>query len=605
MNAQGVVQAQAGPPIGRETSLLDHLEMVIRRKIPFLVIASIVVTVTFGLAFGLPPVYRSTAVISIEQQEIPEELVKSTITAYADQRIQQISRRILSRDNLLGMIQKYDLYREYRERFSEGEIVERMKENIRFAMSKSEVLKGSRSKRNAPNIAFTVSFEYPKDPEIAQKVTRDIVNLFLEENKTDRQKTSEGISVFLLDELHRLQAEAGKIDLKMANFKRENSGLLPDQVDMALRVSDRLDSNLAETERKIFDLKQQNIILRSDLSKVSKYVDAPNLRNDLGEQVMSAEGRIQVLKSTYVTLLSKYSTAHPKMKKIENEIVSLGGDLGFSGAVESVYSELSGKEKALVDMRATYPPDAPDIVTLEDQVRRLKSRIGVLAESRTVAEHPFNQDVNPAYLSMTTQLKVNDVEIRSLERKKQQYRAKQASIERDMVKSPMVEMRYKQLSREYEVVLAKVRSIQGKLNTAEMSEKLESSQNAESFTLVEAPQVPVSPVKPNRKKMLLLGLLLAPGLGFVVSYLVELFDKTIFSQKIITQVTGEKPLSVIPFMSGAPGEGVGQRLGVIKSMPVLMPLLLLMVGTLLLVLDVVSLNSIWDVFVNQLQLLVF
>jgi uncharacterized protein involved in exopolysaccharide biosynthesis len=59
------------------------------------------------LAVVLPSTFRSAATILIEEQEIPSELVKSTVTTFADQRIQIISQRIMSRSNLVEIIKKY------------------------------------------------------------------------------------------------------------------------------------------------------------------------------------------------------------------------------------------------------------------------------------------------------------------------------------------------------------------------------------------------------------------------------------------------------------------------------------------------------------------
>ena len=61
------------------------------------------------LAFGLPSVYESTGTILIEQQNIPDDLVQSTITSYADERIQVISQRVMSTDNLAGLVQRHEL----------------------------------------------------------------------------------------------------------------------------------------------------------------------------------------------------------------------------------------------------------------------------------------------------------------------------------------------------------------------------------------------------------------------------------------------------------------------------------------------------------------
>ena len=57
-----------------------------------------------------PPYYRSSGTILIEQQEIPADMVKSTVTSYADQRVQVISKRVMTTATLLDIIKRYNLY---------------------------------------------------------------------------------------------------------------------------------------------------------------------------------------------------------------------------------------------------------------------------------------------------------------------------------------------------------------------------------------------------------------------------------------------------------------------------------------------------------------
>jgi succinoglycan biosynthesis transport protein ExoP len=66
------------------------------------------------VALVLPPTYTSGATILIEQQEIPQELVRSAVTSFADQRVQVISQRVMTTQNLLELIERYNLYPDIR-----------------------------------------------------------------------------------------------------------------------------------------------------------------------------------------------------------------------------------------------------------------------------------------------------------------------------------------------------------------------------------------------------------------------------------------------------------------------------------------------------------
>ena len=90
----------------------DYLAAFRRRRGMIVLIAGTVFILGLITAFVWPPTYASSATILIEEQEIPSELVQSTVTSYASERIQVISQRVMTRSNLLGIMDKYGLYSE-------------------------------------------------------------------------------------------------------------------------------------------------------------------------------------------------------------------------------------------------------------------------------------------------------------------------------------------------------------------------------------------------------------------------------------------------------------------------------------------------------------
>src|SRR5512134_3232739 len=93
------------PPL----SLSDLVESVRRRWRLLFGVFAIALTLTITLALFIPPTFRSTGTILIEQQEVPQDLVRSTVTSYADQRVQVISQRVMTTQNLLEIVRRHDL----------------------------------------------------------------------------------------------------------------------------------------------------------------------------------------------------------------------------------------------------------------------------------------------------------------------------------------------------------------------------------------------------------------------------------------------------------------------------------------------------------------
>src|ERR1700727_2321550 len=98
------------PPEKVSIDMREKLLSLWRRRLTFWIVAGVAALAAVSLALMLPPTYRATGTILIEQQEIPQEMVRSVITSFADQRVQVISQRVMTTQNLLSLIERYDLY---------------------------------------------------------------------------------------------------------------------------------------------------------------------------------------------------------------------------------------------------------------------------------------------------------------------------------------------------------------------------------------------------------------------------------------------------------------------------------------------------------------
>jgi uncharacterized protein involved in exopolysaccharide biosynthesis len=103
--------------------LAAQLEAVRRRIWPMLAVFVTVLAAAIAAALLWPATYRSMGTILIEQQEVPLDFVRSAVTSYADERVQVISQRVMTTSNLLGIIEKYNLYADKREDMTREQLV--------------------------------------------------------------------------------------------------------------------------------------------------------------------------------------------------------------------------------------------------------------------------------------------------------------------------------------------------------------------------------------------------------------------------------------------------------------------------------------------------
>ena len=119
---------------------VSYGEMLKRRMPLALIIGLGLLLITVALTLGLPSVFKSRAVVLIEAQEIPQDLVRSLVTSFADQRIQVISQRVLTNSNLTSIITKYDLYADQRKHDPIERVLDQMRKDISVAPISADVV---------------------------------------------------------------------------------------------------------------------------------------------------------------------------------------------------------------------------------------------------------------------------------------------------------------------------------------------------------------------------------------------------------------------------------------------------------------------------------
>src|SRR3990170_142722 len=149
------------PRVQRQVQLEDVIEIILRRKwfiiIPFLL--SIVGTL-LALIF-IPPVYKSTTLILVEPQKVPEAYVKSTITVDINDRVNTITQQVISRTRLESIIKEFDLYKDAKDKLTSDEVVDLVRGNIEVAV------KGGTRNRD---LSFMIAY-MGNNPETVMHVT--------------------------------------------------------------------------------------------------------------------------------------------------------------------------------------------------------------------------------------------------------------------------------------------------------------------------------------------------------------------------------------------------------------------------------------------------
>lgn len=522
-------------------SLEEVISIFLRRKnyIIYSFIAIFLVTVL--LAIYLPPTYRSSATILIEEQEIPKDLVRSTVTSYAEQQIQVINQRIMTQKNIMKLVEKYNLYTENElKRKYKTEISREFRDQVILDTVSADVRDPLSGRPGTATIAFTLSFDH-RSPKKAQSVANELVSLYLNENLRSRNEKTVNASAFLKSEAEGLAGLLEGLESALAIFKQENEGALPELYQYNQTMLDRVEAEISGNKLQLSGLEQRKSDSLSRLAQLSPYT-ATVLPT--GERALSDQDRLKALESEYRRKSSIYSDTHPDVERLAREISSLKEYLGEVTDLEDKKRMLKAERDVLSGFKQQYRNDHPEVLRQSRIVEQLETDIANAVPGSTTKVKANN----PSYVLLESRIFSIDTEMQYLGDKNRELLEKSALYEGYILRGPLIEQQYKVLQRDYGNAGVKYQEIKAKQLSAELAQNLEQGRKGDRFTLIQPPVLPERPVSPNRVLILIVGLVFAGMVGVGLGFIVELLDAGIRGEAKIAALLGASPLVTIPYI---------------------------------------------------------
>jgi succinoglycan biosynthesis transport protein ExoP len=532
--------------------LQGYLEIARRRRTAIIIAVSAGLLASFLLAVLLPARYRSSGTILIEQQEIPADMVKSTVTSYADQRVQVISKRVMTTATLLDIIKRYNLYPREQARDTREALLKLMREDIGLKMISADVIDPRSGRPTSATIAFEVSYT-SRSADQAARVANELMTLYLNENLTNRTKLAHDATDFLEGEGNRINAQIMELEAKLAAFKDKNNSRLPELVQLNMQLMDRNEEELRSLEGRLSSLEQQRVYLQAQLVQLK-----PNstVFSETGERIVSSSDRLKMLRSQLAAAKAKYGPDHPDVVTLTREVSGMEAELGeHPDTINDLRRELQQTQSQLDDVRKRYTAEHPDRVRLEGMVKSLQADLdaAIAAGSSAPGSSAPARDVlkatdadNPAYVQIQAQLSGTENDIEALNTQIGKLQASVHGYEKDVASSPQVEREYHDLTRDLDNARLRYQEIRTKQGDARVAQSLESDRQGERFTPIDPPLPPEEPVSPNRRLVMIAGLILSLALAAVVAMLREVLDTTIRSREELLELVGVAPLALIP-----------------------------------------------------------
>jgi len=473
-------------PQNEAPNLGDLFGILKRRKWSLTLPALVIFLIAAAVALILPSIYESASTILIEESQVPADFVKTTVTGYAEQRMETIKQRIMSFSRLNQLVDKFNLYPELRQDWTREQIVDKMRKVIQIDPVTADVTDPRTGRPGSATIAFTVSYQ-GKNPNAVQQVTSSLTSSFLEQNLQSRTRQAKGTTQFLEDEMQGLKNHLAELDSRIATFKEKHMNELPELLQVNLQTQERMARNIDQLNDQLRTLKEREGYLETQLAAIRPSGDTDRKR-------------LEDLKIQLVNLKTKFSDIHPDVVKTRREIADL-----------------------------------------EHQIAAGRSKGSGQAQAAQV-----DQNDNPAYVTLASQLTSTRYEMASLTRQISDLKKKEEMYRRRVENTPKVENAYKTLAMDRDNTQAKFNELMSKYMEARVALGLEKEQKGERFTLIDPPQYPDKPVKPNRLAILLIGFVLAIGAGVGMAALREFSDQSVRDVRRLNAATPYPVLASIP-----------------------------------------------------------
>ncbi|MEO8137941.1 MAG: hypothetical protein ABI831_28685 [Betaproteobacteria bacterium] len=245
----------------RTLDVEDYVDLARRQKGWIFGPAFLVVVAATVAAFLWPDTYVSEAAIQVVPPAVSQTLVPSVLASQLSDRVETMANRVLSRNQLLNLVQTHNLYPKERQRLSAEDIVERdFRPSISVGRLNSVQMEGGTS----PITAFTVSFRYT-DRVKARDVTQALATAFIDENIRDRENRVRVTDTFLSYELDKAQKELQDIEQKLADYRARNAGRLPENLTANTQQVRAYEAQLTGINTQVSQINQRKLLLEGEV----------------------------------------------------------------------------------------------------------------------------------------------------------------------------------------------------------------------------------------------------------------------------------------------------------------------------------------------------
>jgi len=489
-----------GPPM-TETSdglgISRVLAVLRRRRALAIVLFAFIFVAAVSLAFFLPNVWTTQAVILVDPEQVPDAFVKTAAPADRERQVMSLTQQVLSRPRLEEVVSRI-----YRMRTPvPSAAVERMRRDIRIDLIGEDA--ASRASGRSNLVAFSVAFR-ATDPRLAATVANQLASFFVDENTRIRERQASTTSDVLDTQLTELRTKLAAQERLIADYKEKHLGDLPEQRDANQRTLDRLQSQLQFAQENSRRAVERRDMLARTLAEVDQGTRGPDV--GLSSSITPAKlaaARASLLRQELTAAETKYGSNDPRVARLREQ--------------------LSSYEAGAASPATTAKPQA-----------------------RALAPERKSAPENPYIVSLMTQLDAAKIEAKTLTQDIAAINQQIGVYQRRIESTPQRERELAQLMHDYDSVREMLRTLVARRGEVQIATDFEHKRKGETFRIIEAAAVPDMPTGPSRMRLFLIGLMAAVGASALGLVIAEQLDSSYRSPEEMRAAVSVPVVSAIP-----------------------------------------------------------
>ncbi len=426
----------------------------------------------------MPDQYQANARVYVDTSSLLRPLLRGLATqSNVSQRLQLMSRTLLSRPNMEKLARMADLDITAKTPRETEALLDGLSKNIKFRNTKRANL-------------YTISYQH-KDAEVAKRVVQALLTIFVESTLGETRKDSDTARKFLVQQIEEHEARLIQAEERIKEFKRTNVSQMPQAGQGYFTRLQGVLSQLAEARLRLNE--------------------AVNRRDELQRQIAG-----------------------------EEPVFGFGGPSVSLQRPHPLNERIKKLQSRIDDLLLQFTSQHPEVMSARNTVKLLKKQrqeeIDALPAGTSLKISPLEK--NPVYQQLKIALGQAKANVASLTVRVDEYQGRVSELKRKVDIIPEIEAKYKGLNRDYDLTKKNYNALVARLETAKMGEQVGQTGADVKFKVIDPPRVPSSPSGPNRTLFSSMVLLAAIGAGIALAFLLSQVKPAIYDQRTLRQISG-------------------------------------------------------------------